>query len=184
MTIYNWIIIALWIVFWVYWAISSLSAKKVVHRDTSGVWMRYIGIIFVIVLIIFLPASFNIKFGAHTSAVMAVGTILCASGISLAIWARRYLGKNWSALPSIQEHHELVTAGPYRFLRHPIYTGVITALFGSALATNVGWFIIFLFFASTFVWRIDREEQFMMQFFPDEYPEYKKHTKKLIPFVW
>jgi len=184
MTVYNWIIIALWVAFVVYWAISARSAKKVAHRDLAGVWVRYVGFVIVILLIIFLPASFNIAFGAHTPTVMAIGTILCGAGIAFAIWARWHLGKNWNSGPSIQEGHELVTSGPYRFVRHPIYTGLIVALLGSALATNVGWFIIFLFLGSTFVWRIDREEKFMMQLFPNEYPEYKKRTRKLIPLIW
>jgi len=184
MTIFDWLIIFFWAVFLAYWTYSAWHAKKVAHRDLAGVWVRYAGALIVILLIIFLPSSFHIPFGAHTVTAMMIGTILCAAGIAFAICARWHLGRNWSALPSIQEGHELVTSGPYRFVRHPIYTGMITALLGSALATSVAWFIIFLFIGATFVWRIDREERFMMQLFPDGYPEYKKRTKKLIPLVW
>ncbi len=184
MTIFDWLIISFWVVFVAYWILSGVRVKKIARPDVAGVWVRYAGVIVVILLIVFLPTSFTIPFGAHTTVAMTIGTILCAAGIAFAIWARWHLGKNWSPIPSAQEGHELVTSGPYRFVRHPIYTGVIMALLGSSLATSVGWFIIFLFMGSMFVWRIDREEKFMMQLFPGEYPEYKKRTKKLIPFVW
>jgi protein-S-isoprenylcysteine O-methyltransferase Ste14 len=85
----------------------------------------------------------------------------------------------------VQEGHELVTSGPYRIVRHPIYAGILVALLGSALVNNVGWFVVFVLIGATFVWRINREERYMAQLFPEEYLEYKKRTvKKLIPLVW
>ena len=116
--------------------------------------------------------------------VQLIGVILCAAGIAIAIWARVYLGRNWSGTPSIKEGHELVTSGPYRFVRHPIYTGMILAFLGSALVAGIIWSVVFLFFTINFLYRIPVEERYMTQLFPDQYPEYKKKTRALVPFIW
>lgn len=116
--------------------------------------------------------------------VQILGVILCVLGLAFAIWARRDLGRNWSGTPSMKEDHELVTSGPYRFVRHPIYTGMILALFGSVLASGIIWLVIFIIFCINFLYQLPVEEKYMMQLFPNEYPEYKKRTKALIPFVW
>ncbi len=80
--------------------------------------------------------------------------------------------------------HELVTSGPYQYVRHPIYTGVLTALFGSGLVNGPFWMVVFVTGALVFAWRIRLEESYMMELFPDQYPEYRARTKALIPAVW
>jgi protein-S-isoprenylcysteine O-methyltransferase Ste14 len=87
-------------------------------------------------------------------------------------------------MPSVQENHELVTSGPYHFVRHPIYTGMLVALFGSALVGGTLWLLYFVAVCAMFVWRVGVEEKFMTETFPQKYPEYKKRTKALIPFMW
>ncbi len=129
-------------------------------------------------------ASFRVFDYRLPAGVQALGAVLCVAGIAFAIWARWHLGRNWSATPSIKEGHELVASGPYRFVRHPIYTGIILALLGSALTNSVIWVAFFIIFTINFIARIPIEERYMLQLFPGEYPEYKKRTKALIPFVW
>lgn len=182
------ITLLLWIAFIVYWWISAIGVKKNVEGRS---WVRGAGlrILFVVAIILILQASSSItpsgfwgyRFGYG---VELAGVILCFAGIAFAVWARVHLGRDWSPTPSIKEGHELVTSGPYRFVRHPIYTGIILAMFGSALVSGAIWFVVFLVFSGMFLWRIPIEEGYMMRLFPDQYPEYKKHTKALIPFVW
>jgi protein-S-isoprenylcysteine O-methyltransferase len=69
-------------------------------------------------------------------------------------------------------------------VRHPIYTGILVAFFGTALVSGTAFFIVFIFMCVIFLIRINREEKFMMRLFPDQYPDYKKRTKALILFVW
>ncbi|HUC02258.1 MAG TPA: isoprenylcysteine carboxylmethyltransferase family protein [Candidatus Paceibacterota bacterium] len=188
MAILSEITLLLWIAFIVYWGVSAIGVKRNVE---GGSWARGAGfrILLVVAIVLILQASAGVtpsgfwgyRFGYG---VELAGAILCAAGIAFAIWARRHLGTNWSGTPSIKEGHELVTTGPYRFVRHPIYTGMILALFGSALVNGAVWFIVFAVFAGMFLWRIPVEEGYMMRLFPDQYPEYKKRTKALIPFVW
>jgi protein-S-isoprenylcysteine O-methyltransferase Ste14 len=85
---------------------------------------------------------------------------------------------------TVKEEPELVTSGPYRVARHPIYSGILLALAGSALVAGTPWLIAFIFFFAYFAYSAKTEEQLMMQQFPDEYAPYKKRTKMLIPFVW
>lgn len=183
--IFSLVILICWIVFWVYWIVSAVGKKKV-SRTVGGVWRVVITIALIAVAF---GASWQTYFAAQiipkTAAFGIIGDVLCVLGIAFAIWARRHLGTNWNSQPSVQEGHELVTSGPYRFVRHPIYTGMALALIGSAFAVGqLSWLIIYVALIVMFIWRIHVEERFMTETFPDQYPEYKKRTKALIPFIW
>jgi protein-S-isoprenylcysteine O-methyltransferase Ste14 len=113
-----------------------------------------------------------------------VAAALTLLGTLIAVWARIHLGRNWSAAPAVKEKHELVVGGPYRFVRHPIYTGVLLAMLGVAL-TGSFFTIGILAVASVMVFRrIGKEEAIMLELFPGDYPAYQARTKRLIPFVW
>jgi protein-S-isoprenylcysteine O-methyltransferase Ste14 len=190
MMIFNWVVVVLWAVFIIYWTVSARSAKK--NLDVDNPWrqsatLRMFITVGVIVLITLLYSYqwFGFDYRQRPGfTTQGTGAVLCFAGISLAIWARRHLGANWSIMPSIKEGHALVTSGPYRFVRHPIYTGMLAAIFGSALVGGAVWFLIFIVVGAMFVWRVKVEEKIMMQLFPQQYPEYKKRTKALVPFVW
>jgi protein-S-isoprenylcysteine O-methyltransferase Ste14 len=77
-----------------------------------------------------------------------------------------------------------VTSGPYALVRHPIYTGIMIAIFGSVFVGGTIWLIIFIVFSVELIRRIPVEEKFMVQLFPNQYPAYKKRTKALLPFVF
>jgi protein-S-isoprenylcysteine O-methyltransferase Ste14 len=113
-----------------------------------------------------------------------VGAVLTAVGIGFAIWARVILGRNWSPRPAVKEHHELVTTGPYAYVRHPIYTGILLAALGTAITSSIFGIGMFIFISVAFALRIKKEEKIMLELFPEHYPEYQKHTKRLVPFVW
>lgn len=182
------IIIFCWIIFVAYWAVSSIGVKKNIRQRGAGGGMLWLRILMIVILIRLLPSRFPSLFreslAFHNAVFGIIGVVLCSAGIAFAIWARRHLGRNWSSTPSIKEGHELVTSGPYRFVRHPIYTGMLLAILGSALAAGPVWLLVFLIAAAVFITRIKTEETYMMQLFPDQYPAYKMGTKALIPLVW
>ena len=84
----------------------------------------------------------------------------------------------------MKEHHELVTTGPYAYVRHPIYTGIMLATLGTALVGTIFGIVMFIVICVIFALRIGKEEKLMLELFPRQYPEYQKRTKRLVPFVW
>lgn len=119
----------------------------------------------------------------HGLAVHVVGAALLALGLGLAVWARLVLGRNWGMPMTTRDEPELVTAGPYRCLRHPIYSGFIVAALGSGLAADVYWFVVFGVMTVYFTYSAVREERFLTATFPREYPDYRARTKMLIPYL-
>jgi protein-S-isoprenylcysteine O-methyltransferase Ste14 len=106
------------------------------------------------------------------------------AGLALAIWARIYLGRNWGMPMTQKEDPELVTSGPYSYIRHPIYTGILLAIVGSVIAGGDFWLVFLVITAPYFIYSAVMEERLMMKQFPKVYPSYKSKTKMLIPFVF
>ena len=120
----------------------------------------------------------------HSLALEGAGLAVTLLGAVFAIWARVTLGRNWSSVPQVKEQHELVVKGPYRIVRHPIYTGLILAAAGTALAQNRGiWLFLVVLILASYWLKIRVEERLMMETFPEEYPEYRRRVKALIPGI-
>ncbi len=189
---FNKIVIASWIVFIVYWAVSAFDVKRDAgpQKWWKGRISRFARLVLALILTYLYPSILVKAFPAsaeQSSDVLlrAAGTALCIGGIAFAIWARRHLGRNWSGHPSLKEGHELVTTGPYNYVRHPIYTGMLAALLGSIFSLTGPLFLyFFIIMAATFVYRIHVEEGIMLRTFPEAYPAYKSRTKALIPLIW
>ena len=114
------------------------------------------------------------------------GLIVMLLGIVLRVWSIRTLGKHFSSLVMMQNQHELIQAGPYKVIRHPSYTGAILAVIGSALILQAFYSLLVIIPLLSWAYRsrIDAEEMTLSSYFGDEYRSYRKHTKKLIPFIW
>ena len=118
----------------------------------------------------------------HTRASEVLAVALTAIGIALAIWARFYLGKNWSSAPTVKVGHELIRSGPYAWVRHPIYSGLLLAMVGTAFARPQPRSVLAVFFMWLgFAIKIRLEEQFMRKTFGPEYEDYSRSTGALIP---
>jgi protein-S-isoprenylcysteine O-methyltransferase Ste14 len=189
MTVYSSLFAALWLIFVAYWAVMAAGAKRSIGaRRRTGAGLRMV-IIVLILLVLRLPVFRQAIRNAHAyapgaSMLMSVGGVaLCALGIGLAIWARTYLGRNWGMPMSRKESPELVTSGPYAYVRHPIYTGMLIAMLGSAIGESLFWSLPLVLFGLYFVYSARNEEKLMMEQFPEQYPEYMSRTKMLVPFV-
>ncbi len=124
------------------------------------------------------------RFVPNQESIRMAGFALTLCGALFAAWARLTLGTNWSGRPSVKAGHELIVTGPYALVRHPIYTGLLLGLAGTALAVGewraiLGLVTILLAFAA----KMKQEERLMMQTFPEAYPRYRKRVKALIPGV-
>ena len=113
-----------------------------------------------------------------------LGVGLCLVGFGFAFWARIHIGRNWGMPMSLRQGHELVTSGPYTHVRHPIYSGLMLAMIGSALAVGALWLLLFVVYFTYFIVAARSEEKMMLAHFPDAYPAYRRRTKMLIPFVF
>ena len=119
---------------------------------------------------------------ARTALIQSAGILLTAAGIAFAIWARFYLGQNWSSAVSIKVGHQLIRTGPYQWVRHPIYSGLLVALLGTALARGkmISLVALPLFFLGFWI-KSRMEEQFMRKTFGQEYIDYSQSTGALVP---
>ena len=173
-----------WLAFWIFWLAAATGAKA--SRRGLG-WRRFAGArVALLIVIVFLARDLGFR-ARPTSAspvLAGIGLALFAAGLALAIWARLYIGRNWGMPMTRREEPELVTTGPYRRIRHPIYTGLILALIGTALATSLYGLIVAAVLGGFFVYSAIREEAYLTEQFQDTYRAYKHSTKMLIQFVF
>ena len=189
------VILVSWAAFLLVWLGLSFFVKRDVRGGRSARAYQARVLVLAILVIVVIRSSHRHRSGASffsnrlslfvpSLALLWIGAACTAVGIAIAIWARLYIGRNWSPRPAVKEEHELVTGGPYAFVRHPIYSGIILAALGAALTGTVFGAILLIFAAGLFISRVAREERIMLELFPGAYPPYQLRTKKLIPFVW
>jgi protein-S-isoprenylcysteine O-methyltransferase Ste14 len=189
MTIFQGIIPALWLVFIIYWVISAWFAKR--NLGVTAWWRQSLlrGAIVVLTIAALHVAgagrAFRVvqAFQAHSLLLGGIGAALVLLGLGLAIFARIYLGRNWGMPMSRKAEPELVTGGPYAFVRHPIYTGIMLAMLGSAIGQSIIWALPLVLFVPYFLYSARREEDLMREQFPMQYPDYMQRTKMIVPFV-
>jgi protein-S-isoprenylcysteine O-methyltransferase Ste14 len=113
-----------------------------------------------------------------------LGLGLTVLGLAFAVWARAHLGRLWSGTATFKVDHVLVRTGPYRLVRHPIYTGLLTAVFGTGLAhgTVAAGLGVALFVIACLL-KVRHEEHLLMRHFAESYDAYRREVRALIPFV-
>ena len=189
------IVSSLWMLFGVVWLIAWLRTKPAQQKAPLSSRLRYSIPVVIGAYLMFAASSpyGSSPFGWARTHILPrsnwldVGAVLLvAFGIGIAIWARFYLGTNWSSAVSVKIGHELVRTGPYRWVRHPIYCGLLLALTGTALQHDrlIGLAAVGLFWLGFWI-KSRMEEQFMRQTFGEQYIEYCKTTGALMPkFPW
>lgn len=175
-----------WTAFAVVWLIGALRTKETQERAPLASRVAY-GI--PVALGAYLMFSDNLPWAPLYTRVIpksmvvdALGIFLTTAGIAFAIWARFYIGQNWSGTVTVKVGHALIQAGPYRWVRHPIYSGILLALFGTAVAhREVNGLVAVALFLLGFLIKSRLEEQMMRKTFGDEYVEYSRSTGALVP---
>lgn len=180
------LLLALWIFWLVVWIALSRGNKRAAIR-INPLWrlLAGVGLVAAYLVLRHFPSVFGLRLLPPSEARLAIGVVLTAAGIGLAIWARLVLGTNWSAAPMIKQDHELIQRGPYRLVRHPIYTGLLLALLGTCGAGGRLWdACLFGLAVAMLVAKLKIEEGLMLRQFPESYPAYRRRTKALVPFVF
>jgi len=171
-----------WAAFWLYWLLAAFSMKRGRVR-----WSRELRVRVVLVALVLLFARLGVFRSHRTNTdpwLAAIGLVLLGLGLAFAIWARVHIGRNWGTPMTEKVEPELVTSGPYRLVRHPIYSGILLAGIGTAVALTWWWLPVFALAGIYFVYSATVEERYLTEQFPDSYPSYKRSTKMLVPFVF
>jgi protein-S-isoprenylcysteine O-methyltransferase Ste14 len=179
---------ALWLAWIAYWWYSARDVKKTSRPEPLRSKLKHriplvLGALFLAAPRL-VPRVLTRRFVPGSLVYPAVGTLLLALGLGFAVWARRHLGRNWSAQVVVKEDHALVRSGPYRYVRHPIYTGILLAFLGMALTIGEWRALVGLAFVLlSFMVKSREEEGRMRETFP-EYQEYQRRTAALVPYVY
>jgi protein-S-isoprenylcysteine O-methyltransferase Ste14 len=191
--LFHWIIVAGFALAWgtliVVWIVGAFSTKSTARSASRASRLVLFGPLLGVWLLawthVIAPDWLLMRLWPQTPAIELLGLALTILGCLFAVWARLTLGSNWSGLPTVRREHELITKGPYALARHPIYTGILLALAGSAIANGEsGWILSWFLVLISYTVKIRQEEQLMMETFPQDYPAYRRRVKALIPGVF
>ena len=177
-----------WAILIVVWFLAAFSAKPVKQRQDRR--SRLITIVSLALALALLAGRLDFyQLGMHilpgSPELHLLGNGLAFLGLLICLWARACLGTNWSGAITLKENHELIERGPYRFVRHPMYTGLLLMFLGSALvAARLSAFIALPLCFLTLLGKIRQEETLLLANFPDTYPGYMTRTHALVPFLF
>jgi protein-S-isoprenylcysteine O-methyltransferase Ste14 len=179
----------LWLIPVAVWVLTALTTKRTVQKQSYKSRFWQVGIVALGLFLLFHSSSKTAWFLARvlpaTMTVAVLGLLITCLGIAFSIWARFTLGDNWSGTVTLKQEHTLVCRGPYRIVRHPIYTGLLIALTGTTMQYGqLRHFLGVLIIAFGFWLKSLTEEEFMVQYFGDQYLHYRQHVRALVPFIF
>jgi protein-S-isoprenylcysteine O-methyltransferase Ste14 len=180
------LIAALWLIWLLYWIAAARDAKHTRRRESLASRATHLVPFALGGALLAIPRLGDTWLGGRflpaTPATYWAGAILLAAGLAFAIWARQHLAGNWSATVTLKHDHELVRSGPYGWVRHPIYTGLLLALLGTAISVGEWRALVALALFAAGVWRkLSIEERWLREAFRDQYADYCTHVPALIP---
>lgn len=188
MTLTSIIIITSWIILWLLWLITSFFQKRSKEKPPLLARMFYSGLFAIsIFLLLFSSRIYILNYIIIyvSTLVNILAIIFSISGLIICIYSRIILGSNWSKDVMIKKDHQLITKGPYKYIRHPIYTGLLMLYLGTMLAIgNVGSVLGFIILAFSFYLKANEEENLMIKNFGERYILYQRETKKFLPYLY
>lgn len=183
----HWAAPILWAAFYLYWLIASQAVKQTERAESAGSRWVHLAMQILAYALALLPDRWSVLTGRilpDTPVTAWAGLAVLLVGLGFALWARLRLGRNWSGRVTIKADHQLVRSGPYAIVRHPIYTGVLFGMLGTAIVVGEVRGLVSVAILLVAYWRKLRiEEQALSQQFADDYPAYQREVKALVPFV-
>jgi protein-S-isoprenylcysteine O-methyltransferase Ste14 len=184
------LVLLLWIAWLVYWRVSAAGVKPAVRHESKWSRASYLIPILIASILLSIPpiAGGGFLFSRFLPQGIDgywLGVMLVAAGLGFSVWARQHLGRNWSGTVEVKQDHQLICTGPYQFVRHPIYTGILIAFLGIAIVVGQWHAILAVLIAFGSFWRkLTLEERFMRETFGSAYEEYRARTATLIPYLF
>ena len=175
-----------WAVFAIYWAVTALNVKRTIERRAD--WLRIAIAIIVGLGVVLLRSPYGRSIDPfvlpRSLPVRVVADVLGVAGVAILLWARTILGSNWSSAVTLKEDHELIQRGPYAWVRHPIYSGLLLLSLATAVHyATLGGFVLLALCCIGFAMKLRQEELLMTEHFPDRYPAYRTRVRAIVPFV-
>ena len=167
-----------------YWLVAAFGTKPTARRQSYASRARQLVLLILASAFLWWDRNLTMRFLPDAGWVVWIGFVLTVAGCAFAVWARAYLGSNWSGTVTVKKDHELICKGPYAIVRHPIYFGLLVGVAGTALAIGeVRAIFGFVLVVAGLYLKSRYEEQFMREQFNGEYVRYSQRVKRLIPFV-
>jgi protein-S-isoprenylcysteine O-methyltransferase Ste14 len=186
---YRHLIAWLWTAVALYWVIAAFGTKRTARREPVGSRLLYLSALVLGGVLLSWHHSvwgrlLDLRLWPRAALPFFLGLAVLVAGLAFAVWARLHLGRNWSGNVTVKEGHELIRTGPYGYARHPIYTGFLTAVLGTAICSGtlraaLGLAII----ATALIVKLRAEERFMRETFPGQYEKYSEEVPALVPFT-
>ena len=185
---YALVIPTLWLVWLVVWMILARGVKAAAERESNAARLAYVVPLLVAVALLAAPDvplyPLNARFVPPDMRFVRLGASLTFAGLAFSVWARLWLAGNWSGGVTLEHDRELVVSGPYQWVRHPICTGLLLALTGTAVAVGEWRAVLAVAIAAAALSRkLKREEAVMRRQFGGAYARYAASVRALIPFV-
>lgn len=179
-----------WFVFIAYWAIQARAVKSTARSEPFFDRFLKYWLPLMVGTVLVLPwrggedTLLRARFVPSNQWLPLLGVLLLWAGVAFAIWARATLGRNWSAVVQVKHDHELIERGPYRWVRHPIYTGLLMVYLGTTFTLGewrglLGTAIV----GVSFWFKLKLEERWMREQFGERYEDYMRRVKALVPGV-
>ncbi len=186
--IYDYLFPAIWFVYLVYWWAISANVKATERQESAASRFARLVLLVGAVALLWLPrvplAVLDSRFLPHGTWSFWTGAAVTVCGLLFSVWARRHLGKNWSQAVTVKEDHELITSGPYAMVRHPIYAGLLLAVFGCAIARGEWRGLLAVALAFAALWpKLRLEEKWMRAQFGESYEAYSRRVAALVPHI-
>ncbi|MGH8782713.1 methyltransferase family protein [Paraburkholderia sp.] len=176
-----------WLMWVAYWVRASSGTKQTVRRESDlSRRLQALPLILGGALIVLPPVAFGLRSNADDFGwLQTVGLAVLAAGLAFTVWARLHLGTNWSVSVTLKDAHELIRTGPYALVRHPIYTGCLLGVIGSALIRGewpgvIGFALIF----ASLAYKVRVEEHWLSEYFGEGYRVYRREVHALVPGLY
>jgi protein-S-isoprenylcysteine O-methyltransferase Ste14 len=182
---FNWYFPVLWWTWAAYWYVSSLRVRTAKRAAPPAERLRYVAEVAIACGLVAWNGFDRGWLGAWilppSRAQFIAGAVIAAAGLGFSVWARVHLGEYWSGNVTLKEGHRLIRSGPYALVRHPIYTGILGGMVGSAVALDqVRGVLAVAILTYSFIRKLRHEEKWLTEEFGDEYLRYKREVRALI----
>lgn len=186
--VYDVIFPAMWLSWGAYWWLAARGTKPNERREPLGSRLLHMLPLLLAVVLLwpdnFPVALLNARLLRWTPWVFWSGALVTLAGLLFTVWARVHIARNWSGTVTIKQDHQLIESGPYALVRHPIYTGLLVAFIGSALARGEWRGLVAVVIVWLALWRkLGLEERWMLEIFGQRYEDYRRRVPALVPFT-